>query len=79
MAPVKYPTGVIDGSCKYFSWPSLECYNMTQFYQEKWTAALSMGSFMLTVWILYFEFDCSVKIAVIVLNHICFIRTSSQP
>jgi hypothetical protein len=23
IAPVKYPTGVIDGSRKYFSWPSL--------------------------------------------------------
>jgi hypothetical protein len=32
--------------------------DMSQFHQEKWTAALSRGSFMLTVRTLYFEFDC---------------------
>jgi hypothetical protein len=31
---------------------------MSQFCQEKMTSALSGGSFMFTVWIFYFEFDC---------------------
>jgi hypothetical protein len=26
LAPVKYPTGVTDSSCKYFSWQALQCH-----------------------------------------------------